>query len=76
MIAKEVRDGHYYSDTCQFHDELRQFNDLHLQFTAADELHFDQDPDFQQLKVFEIMRRIELSISIDVVENFQSPMIA
>ena len=76
MIAKEVREGHYYSDTCQFHDNYRQFNDLHLQFSSADELQFDQDPDFQQLRVFEILRRIEVSISIDLVDNFQSPLIA
>jgi hypothetical protein len=66
LLNEEINRGHYYSDSNQFHDHHRQFQDQHLTYTnATDEIKLDKDIDLVQMRVYEILRRIELSITLD-----------
>ena len=66
IIREEVRRGHYFADTCQFHGDYRQFADLNLKYNHKyDQIQLDSDPDYQSLRVFEILRRVELSMTLD-----------
>lgn len=63
LINDEMSMGHTYSNINQFHDEQRNFTDLGIQFNPeTDTLKMAEYP---ELQVFKILRRIELSISLD-----------
>lgn len=66
LIADEVDFGHYYSDTCQFHSNYRQFKDLNLSYShEQDQIQLSTRPEDNSLRVFQILKRIELSITIE-----------
>ena len=66
LIGDEVDFGHYYSDTCQFHSNYRQFKDLNLEYNhEVDEIQLSTRPEDNALRVFQILKRIELSITLE-----------
>ena len=65
--------GHYYSDACQFHGPNRKFQDMHLSYNHDfDQILLDQGFDLGSdtpLRVFAILKRVELSITLDIVST-------
>ena len=63
LINDEMSMGHTYSNVNQFHGAHRNFTDLGLRFNP--ETHDLTMAEYPELQVFKILRRIDLSISLD-----------